>query len=291
VDPVVPFGGCLQSQGTLGTDKRFTGQRLDNTGLYYYGARYYDPTIGRFISADSIVHNYGNPQSLNRYSYCLDNPLKYIDPTGHSPVLYLQTMYSAYLTGLIDSNFLSILLIGANGYGIGTALHETAQVVAADTISEKYGPAVLEYKIANTRKSADIVTEDGSVWEVKKLNGDSPVPQLDMYSELAGLHPGVNAGLLSKNVSLIGDIKMEVTFGKNPGQVYYQVYKTREDGVRVDVPNWQVFWEYQWREKLLELSVAACATGVILAPEIAVPVIVNIANTMKEALSLGYAGF
>ena len=46
-------------------------------------ARYYDATIGRFISADTIVPQPFNPQSLNRYSYCLNNPLKYIDPSGH----------------------------------------------------------------------------------------------------------------------------------------------------------------------------------------------------------------
>ncbi len=77
-----PYGDCRNSQGTLGTDKLFTGQRLDDTGLYYYGARYYDPTIGRFISPDTFVQNCANPQTLNRYSYVLNNPLKYIDPTG-----------------------------------------------------------------------------------------------------------------------------------------------------------------------------------------------------------------
>ena len=64
------------------TDKKFTGQRLDSTGLYYYGARYYDPAIGRFISADTVVQNPANPQTLNRYAYALNNPLKYIDPSG-----------------------------------------------------------------------------------------------------------------------------------------------------------------------------------------------------------------
>ncbi|MFC1986548.1 RHS repeat-associated core domain-containing protein, partial [Chloroflexota bacterium] len=59
------------------------GQRLDDTGLYYYGARYYDVEIGRFISADTIVPDYTNPQALNRYSYVLNNPLKYTDPSGH----------------------------------------------------------------------------------------------------------------------------------------------------------------------------------------------------------------
>ncbi|MBI2859991.1 MAG: hypothetical protein HYX91_00615, partial [Chloroflexi bacterium] len=46
-----PVGDRLESQGYLPTDKLFTGQRLDSTGLYYFNARYYDPAIGRFISA------------------------------------------------------------------------------------------------------------------------------------------------------------------------------------------------------------------------------------------------
>lgn len=78
----LPYGERRNSQGTMPTDILFTGQRLDSTGLYYYGARYYDPEIGRFISADSIVQSYANPQSLNRYSYVFNNPLKYVDPTG-----------------------------------------------------------------------------------------------------------------------------------------------------------------------------------------------------------------
>jgi hypothetical protein len=49
----------------------------------YYRARYYDPAIGRFISADTIVPNPENPQDLNRYAYVRNNPLKYTDPSGH----------------------------------------------------------------------------------------------------------------------------------------------------------------------------------------------------------------
>jgi RHS repeat-associated protein len=77
------------------TDKLFTGQRLDATGLYYYNARYYDATIGRFISPDSIIPHPYNPQSFNRYSYCLNNPLKYIDPSGHDGVSDYWAMMAA----------------------------------------------------------------------------------------------------------------------------------------------------------------------------------------------------
>jgi RHS repeat-associated protein len=56
--------------GTPITDYTFTGQKRDaSAGLMYYGARYYDTTLGRSISADTIVPSAGNPQSLNRYTY------------------------------------------------------------------------------------------------------------------------------------------------------------------------------------------------------------------------------
>ncbi len=49
-----------------------------------HGARYYDPVLGRFITPDTIVQAPYDPQSLNRYAYCRNNPVKYVDPTGHS---------------------------------------------------------------------------------------------------------------------------------------------------------------------------------------------------------------
>ena len=55
-----PFGDCRNNQGNFGTDKLFTGQRLDVTGLYYYNARYYDPLIGRFITTDMLVQDFLN---------------------------------------------------------------------------------------------------------------------------------------------------------------------------------------------------------------------------------------
>ena len=78
---------CLAS---IFRKNQYTGQESDlaETGLYYYGARYYDPAIGRFITADSIVQDPGDPQSFNRYSYVRNNPLRYVDPTGHDCECY-----------------------------------------------------------------------------------------------------------------------------------------------------------------------------------------------------------
>ncbi len=81
-----PYGETRSSSGALDTDRMFTGQRLDGTGLYFYNARYYDPLLGRFISPDSIVPMLSNAQDWNRYAYALNNPLAWIDPSGHGPL-------------------------------------------------------------------------------------------------------------------------------------------------------------------------------------------------------------
>ncbi len=80
-----PWGKEAASSGSVTVKYKFTGQEFDGstTGLYYYRARYYDPALGRFLSADTLVPSPGHPQSFNRYSYVLGNPLRYIDPTGH----------------------------------------------------------------------------------------------------------------------------------------------------------------------------------------------------------------
>ena len=82
-----PFGQVRFASGTMPTDRTFTGQRLENQStvgsLMDYGARFYSPMLGRFISADTVVPSATNPQALNRYSYGVNNPLKYTDPSGH----------------------------------------------------------------------------------------------------------------------------------------------------------------------------------------------------------------
>ncbi len=80
----LPYGHERSHTGTNEADYMFTDQEKDKeTKLYNYDAGLYDPVIGQFIMADTIVPDLFNPQSLNRYAYCLNNPLIYTDPTGH----------------------------------------------------------------------------------------------------------------------------------------------------------------------------------------------------------------
>jgi RHS repeat-associated protein len=85
---LAPAGGRSAAQGYSGGDgvrQQFTSQERDvETGLDYFNARYYSPTQGRFVSADSVPGSIGNPQTLNLYSYVKNNPFRFIDPSGNS---------------------------------------------------------------------------------------------------------------------------------------------------------------------------------------------------------------
>ncbi len=81
------YGGTRPGANDLPTDYAFTGQRNEVlAGLYQMGARWHDQDIGRFVQADTVVPDWYNPQTLNRYSYTLNNPVKYRDPAGHDPL-------------------------------------------------------------------------------------------------------------------------------------------------------------------------------------------------------------
>jgi|GEM_PF-1416635 len=83
-----PFGKILA--GSLLSHARFLsgaheGQWDGEVGLYYLGARYYDPSLGRFIQEDAVEGSADLPASQNRCVYCQNDPVSLIDPTGYSP--------------------------------------------------------------------------------------------------------------------------------------------------------------------------------------------------------------
>ncbi len=77
-----PWGETRYSSGTTATSYRYTGQREEvSFGLYFYNARWYDPALGRFAQADSIVPP--GVQGWDRYTAMNNNPVRYTDPSGH----------------------------------------------------------------------------------------------------------------------------------------------------------------------------------------------------------------
>ena len=110
----LPYGGII-----TGGDSRylFTGKEKDTeTGLYYYGARYYNSYFSHFIQPDTNIKEIYNPQDLNRYAYTRNNPYKYSDPSGNNPILIsgaIGTAVGASIGALIS---------------IGSQLSDTGQV-------------------------------------------------------------------------------------------------------------------------------------------------------------------
>jgi len=107
------------------TRRGFTGhEMLDSVSLIHMNGRVYDPTIGRFLSADPIIQTIQVSQALNAFSYVMNNPLALIDPTGYSWLSELfsgighffkkwgQLLLSVALT-FIAGPFISALIMGA----------------------------------------------------------------------------------------------------------------------------------------------------------------------------------
>ena len=104
----LPFGEDYQITSTHENDKMFVGKEKDKeTGLYYFGARYMEAVIGRFICPDPIgavdpktgrikqmiIHD---PQRINFYAYGLNNPYKYVDRDGEFPIALAVPFIVAY---------------------------------------------------------------------------------------------------------------------------------------------------------------------------------------------------
>ncbi|MBC2581762.1 S8 family serine peptidase [Clostridium sp. DJ247] len=80
------FGNITETTGSIKNPIRYAGYQYDDEiGLYYCNARMYDPKIARFLNEDTYGGDPNDPLSLNRYTYCVNNPLIYYDPTGHWP--------------------------------------------------------------------------------------------------------------------------------------------------------------------------------------------------------------
>ena len=100
---------------TCATTRGFTGhEMLDAVGAVHMNGRIYDPALGRFLRADPFVQFPANLQSHNRYSYALNNPLAYTDPSGH---FIFSLAATAYLAGAKAGITTIVATVAAAGFG------------------------------------------------------------------------------------------------------------------------------------------------------------------------------
>jgi RHS repeat-associated protein len=100
-------------------------QQIDGNGLIHMGARLYDPVLGRFVQADSMVPDATDLQQLNRYTYVSNNPLAFTDPTGH-----WGAQQQGYLR-LAGAIAVSVVTAGAAGPIVGQATATQAGIYMA----------------------------------------------------------------------------------------------------------------------------------------------------------------
>ena len=98
-----PYGGVQQTWVNLfNPELKFSGKEQDSeSALYYFGARYYDPTLYRFLSPDPVIPTERalyNPQRWNLYGYCLGDPINLVDPFGDITIRIYRTLYNSYAT-------------------------------------------------------------------------------------------------------------------------------------------------------------------------------------------------
>ena len=148
-----PWGNLKQGSISF-IERGYTGhEHFLEISLIHMNARFYDPVKKIFLTPDNVLQDPYNPQNYNKFGYCLNNPLKYTDPSGNEPITITVGAYfiAAGISALISSIFyvaqnaynqqgfdwgglgLSILqgaVSGAAAYGIGSAF-TTASVVAA----------------------------------------------------------------------------------------------------------------------------------------------------------------
>jgi RHS repeat-associated protein len=178
-----PYGAARWSSGTLPTEYRFTGQREESgLGLYQMGARWYDAALGRWISADTIVPEPGNPQAFNRYSWVLGNPLKFSDPSGHMEI------YGGSYEPYSDYWY---TYVNPNAAGCQASQEHIAQV---GSLAVDFTPGVGDAKgFAEVFTGRDLITgESLGAWRFLGLVGLSEVRHLRYADEI--LEMGVATG-------------------------------------------------------------------------------------------------
>jgi RHS repeat-associated protein len=242
-----PWGKPRGTSTIAQTSLNYTGQRLDGTGLLYYHARYYDPILARFVSADTIVpgqaDNAGtaNPQALNRYSYVNNNPLIHTDPTGHclEPI----TMALCIVAGVEAVEFVVTVLVGiividgvvqtaqdisTPAYGSATDNTTTAAPVAPAPASDvRSGPLASGSgaSTASERATGAANGEQGTAFQAKKAKQSGKEAKTDIPSWAKGTQkkPGESGKDAAKRV--LDEKYGAGKYPTGPGSEYNQLKK------------------------------------------------------------------
>ena len=142
-----PYGERIDnSPAALTNTRAYTGHPQDDTGLLYTGARYYDPSIGRFLAVDPVGYSERNLYSFNRYAYANNNPYRYIDLNGNSPFDSINSWWNNSVAGFQSESptdaawrTLQAWPVGQEALFVGVTLRTISRGVTAEAFVAKNG--------------------------------------------------------------------------------------------------------------------------------------------------------
>lgn len=217
-----PWGDRIADKDDTYNTQWFTGKQEDkNLGIDYSGARYYDPTIGRFLSPDPQGFSESNPLTFNEYMYANDNPYKFIDPTGwYSWSQFWQDMSHGFMIGMsfgvgdqhiFTSHFVYQAGITSGCYANAALLATGAREVwwgaeATDAAIEKIGteswateeaesmPEGVVYQRLNPEENTKYIgqSKSWSRYMARQKEHDAALSSSHDYSVLDRANPGVD---------------------------------------------------------------------------------------------------
>jgi RHS repeat-associated protein len=227
------WGNLMASKEEIDNPIRYSGEYYDEeTGLYYLRARYYDPTIGRFISEDSYEGSVTNPLSLNQYTYTFNNPLIYVDPSGHNAIDIVAGW--AYAT---DEDWFAGAAQGITGKSASDYMYNEDfydAYVAAKITNKAYSAYSIGSSLGNIAGGArGLATETGQVitsaGAIVKEEGLHLAAQTNAFFSKFNGGQSVNSGRKGKNSQLtprqLNKYKEEVLNGNDIE------FKTREEAI------------------------------------------------------------
>jgi RHS repeat-associated protein len=233
----LPFGEEWNSPASAKEKKLFTGHERDaETGLDYFGARYYRPQVGRFTTIDPVYswsENLTDPQRWNRYAYVRNNPLKFTDPDGRIPLWVTggigAAAYGGWTAYVNVQNgrpwYQDIGVEAGKGFLVGATLGLAAPALVATDLGVGTATVALDAAALGRAREALVAQLVGGrvAGDVKVTLQGVGTTAVDVYGK-AGEFVGVGGPAKAINLSLLGSKLKQLAGAAEDAGVTAQYY-------------------------------------------------------------------
>jgi len=218
----------------------FTGKELDETGLYYFGARYYDKSLGRWIVPDPESMpsdlNLRDPQTLNPYVYCRNNPLRLLDPDGTAHFTAQEWQWCQQAMQSADRQYYSALVHYENEKQPGM------EAIKATNIDVLFNPD------RYSQKSGVLSLRDIVAFKLTKETNNSNVQQNLVYPDYMQIN------------YVEADLRLTEEDFKNgkTNAISYNYWKTGDKIKRLVIVTFNNYKSYnKWRNSIKKIQIEA----------------------------------